>query len=362
MPVSFPHIGSFTYVMESIIKEMNRNDILLPSKPTNKTKLLGASHSPEFICTPFKMLLGSLIEVLDRGATELIEPGFVAFCRFGYYFPVHKLILEDLGFEFEFINMNYEKPIDILKAIKEYGNNLNYISAIRALQIGWVKNRFIDVVDKLLCRYRAIELTKGTTKHLADKMYRLIVETRGLKDIKRLGKNIPDIFAKEIEIDRSMNPLKVGLVGELYAVLEPAINLDVMRRLNELGVIVYSPISFTRWIDVGEKLNLFKKQHHKIAIKKAKPYVEFRLGGETQESIGSSIMFKEKNWDGVIHLYPLTCMPEIISRSILPQISKEYDIPIVSLVLDEHTGEAGLQTRLEAFVDLMQYKRREFIN
>ena len=69
-------------------------------------------------------------------------------------------------------------------------------------------------------------------------------------------------------------------------------------------------------------------------------------------------MFKEEGWDGVIHLYPFTCMPEIISRSILPQISKEYDMPVLSLVLDEHTGEAGLLTRLEAFVDLLERKRR----
>jgi len=59
----------------------------------------------------------------------------------------------------------------------------------------------------------------------------------------------------------------------------------------------------------------------------------------------------------MVHLYPFTCMPEIISRSILPQISKEYDMPVLSLVVDEQTGEAGFQTRLEAFIDLLYRKR-----
>ena len=104
-------------------------------------------------------------------------------------------------------------------------------------------------------------------------------------------------------------------------------------------------------------MNFFKKYHHQEAIKRAKPYLEHRLGGKAQESIGSAILYKEHGWDGMIHLYPFTCMPEIISRSILPQVSKEIDFPILSLVLDEHTGEAGLQTRLEAFVDML--KRRE---
>lgn len=53
----------------------------------------------------------------------------------------------------------------------------------------------------------------------------------------------------------------------------------------------------------------------------------------------------------------LACMPEIISRSILPQVSRDHDMPVLSLVLDEHTGEAGIQTRLEAFVDLLERNR-----
>jgi len=51
-------------------------------------------------------------------------------------------------------------------------------------------------------------------------------------------------------------------------------------------------------------------------------------------------------------------MPEIVAESILPTIQKDYDIPILTLVVDEMTGEAGYLTRLEAFVDLLK-KRRE---
>jgi predicted nucleotide-binding protein (sugar kinase/HSP70/actin superfamily) len=104
-------------------------------------------------------------------------------------------------------------------------------------------------------------------------------------------------------------------------------------------------------------MNILKRKHHQIAIKKAKPFLKYPLGGKARESIGSAIMFKEEGWDGMIHLYPFTCMPEIISRSILPEISRKYDLPILSLVLDEHTGEAGLKTRLEAYVDLLDRKK-----
>ncbi|NHJ87566.1 MAG: hypothetical protein FK734_19045 [Asgard group archaeon] len=355
MPISFPYLGSFTFVFESIARAMGRKDIVMPNKPTYKTKQLGARYSPEFICTPFKMILGTYLEVLEKGAYELVGTLFVDYCRLGYYTPVVELILEDLGYDFEFMYLNFNQPLDFIKEMKRRTEGLTYLGTARAFQIGWVKNRFIDLVDKYLNSYRAVEITKGSTEAVAEKAYRVIVETEGMCNIRKLRYVIPKMFS-EVEIDTKAHPLKVAVVGELYAVVEPAINLDVMKRLNELGVISETPITFTRWIDIGARMNIFKKKHFREAVKRAKPYVGYRLGGKTQESLGSIVMYKEENWDGVVHLYPFTCMPEIVTRSILPQVSKEHDIPVLSLVLDEHTGETGYQTRLEAFTELLKIR------
>ncbi|NHJ05951.1 MAG: hypothetical protein EAX90_14080 [Candidatus Heimdallarchaeota archaeon] len=54
-------------------------------------------------------------------------------------------------------------------------------------------------------------------------------------------------------------------------------------------------------------------------------------------------------------------LPEIIARNIIPQISKKFDIPVLSLVVDELTGEAGYQTRIEAFISLLERKRMKDI-
>lgn len=52
-------------------------------------------------------------------------------------------------------------------------------------------------------------------------------------------------------------------------------------------------------------------------------------------------------------------MPEIITRSFIPQLSKEHNMPVLSLVLDEHTGETGFQTRIEAFTDLLERRKEK---
>jgi predicted nucleotide-binding protein (sugar kinase/HSP70/actin superfamily) len=51
-------------------------------------------------------------------------------------------------------------------------------------------------------------------------------------------------------------------------------------------------------------------------------------------------------------------MPEIIADSILPNVVKDFDIPLLTLVIDEQSGRAGLVTRLEAFIDLLINRRR----
>ena len=105
---SYPHFGSLTYVFESLMIELGVN-YLVPHKPSKRTTELGARYGPEFVCTPFKLTLGTFIEMLDRGATTLGMGGCNAYCRFGYYWPVQKLILEDLGYNnFRFVHIDYE--------------------------------------------------------------------------------------------------------------------------------------------------------------------------------------------------------------------------------------------------------------
>lgn len=354
MPFTFPHFGSLTHVFEVVMREAGIKDLILPKKPNRKTAELGARYSPEFICTPFKLTLGTYIEMLEEGADELGSGSCHSWCRFGYYWPVQKLILEDLGYDFKFICLDYLRPSILLKTLqKEIGNNCSLQQAIRAFRIGWIKNRFTDLVDNLLYSYRVIETEKGLSEKIAEKAYRIIVETKELRNMKKLRKQLPEFFEKNIDVQKKDDLIKIGICGELYVVYEPSLNLDIHKKLNELGIVVENTVSLRSYLDIGLKLNPFVKSPYKTAIKAAKPYIENKCGGETLENVGDIVLGKKHGNDGMVHLYPFTCMPEIITRSLIPQISREHDIPVLSLVLDEHTGEAGFHTRLEAYADML---------
>ncbi|TET80607.1 MAG: CoA protein activase [Candidatus Heimdallarchaeota archaeon] len=358
MSITYPHFGSLTYLFEIFLNELGRYDIVKPKNPSRKTAIIGSQHSPEFICTPFKIVLGTFMESIEAGAYELVMDGFHAHCRFGYYWPVLKMILEDLGYDFRFIILDHTNPVEFLRVLKnDVSDNLKLFQILKALRIVWNKFCCIELVDKLLSSYRAVEIDKGSSELVAEKAFKLIVEEKGIRNIKDLKKKLPGLFEKEVCKDTKVNPLKVAIIGEIYVVLEPSLNLEIHKRLNGLGVIVDTPVSLRNYVDFEGIFNPFKKSHKQIALRKAKHYLEHSCGGDAQASIGDTILYKEKDWDGMVHLYPFTCMPEIISKSILPQISKEYNMPVISLTLDEQTGEAGFQTRLEAFVDLLERKK-----
>ena len=86
------------------------------------------------------------------------------------------------------------------------------------------------------------------------------------------------------------------------------------------------------------------------------------IGGDSIEAISDIINADDKGTDGIIHISPFTCMPEIMSQNIFPTMRQDCKIPILPLIMDEQTGRAGYITRLEAFVDLMRRRKRMLEN
>jgi len=142
---------------------------------------------------------------------------------------------------------------------------------------------------------------------------------------------------------------------------EPYVNLDLEKLLGSLGVEVVRSAYISDWINENILYNpsrLFRKMRFKRA---AKPYLSCFVGGHGWESVGDTILFAEKKFDGIIHILPFTCTPEIVAQSILTNVSRDYKIPILTLSLDEHSGQAGFLTRVEAFIDMVRERKRAIV-
>lgn len=62
--------------------------------------------------------------------------------------------------------------------------------------------------------------------------------------------------------------------------------------------------------------------------------------------------------DGIIHVTAFACGPDaMVDRLIEIETHKRSNLPYLSLTIDEQTGEAGVGTRIEAFLDMLRYRR-----
>ena len=104
----------------------------------------------------------------------------------------------------------------------------------------------------------------------------------------------------------------------------------------------------------------FRSEHSRTTLKKlARPYLKSLVGGHALESVAYTIRCANEGYDGVVHVAPTGCMPEISIRPILRRISRDMSIPVLELSFDEHSSHVGVVTRLEAFVDILYDRRKK---
>lgn len=356
MKMAFPHMGN-SYIAFNALGSAMGAEVIIPPRPTRKSIDSGALKAPEFVCLPFKVNMGDNINALQMGSDTLAMVSGMWACRFGYYGRLQHQILREEGYVFDSILLGREDLGAVYNKFRPIvkGN----------LAMAWL-NAFRDfrqkaiAVDAVECRAREVmpfERVRGATARAMNEGLSLIHQAKTRRETREAGRAaIDNLNGVEVERDRG-KPLHVAILGEIYTILEPAINFDIERRLGEQGIMVHPVTSVYTWLFrplvVDPSITITERR----ARRTAKPYVPYVLGGEEHHTIAGTINAARKGYDGVIHLYPFTCMPENICLSILPDIESKYDIPLLNICLDEHASPAGIETRLEAFVDLMNQRR-----
>lgn len=356
MKVSFPRMGysylAFRWLMEEIGLEA-----IVPPEPNNETLDLGVRYSPEFACIPFKVLMGTYLQAAEMGAEMIITSGGCGPCRAGYYWVMHQKLLQEIGLStkiigFEEPRLDYLDFIRKLNLIRKAGR-VSIKHFVRAVKIGWEKVKALDDLEILSYQVRPYEITRGDTTKALHLGLDLIDSANNIEAVEKSRVESLAIL-NNVPRDDTRDPLKVGIIGEIYVLIEPSINQYMQLMLGEMGVIAERSIYLSSYT----RENVITQGEQDIR-QAAKPYLnEFCIGGHGVNSIGETVLYAKHGYDGVIQLAPFSCIPEIVAKSILPRVSRELDIPVLTFFLDEQTSKAGVETRLEAFIDLLE-KRRE---
>jgi predicted nucleotide-binding protein (sugar kinase/HSP70/actin superfamily) len=333
-------------------------EIILPPRPTKRTLDLGIKHAPEFACLPFKITLGSMIEALELGADSIFMPGGWGPCRFGYFDVIQEQILKKLGYSFTMGSAkNPDDLSDMLDLMQRIAGLRSRTGLYKLFFFILVRLSFLDWALKKYFHNKAYETVSGETDRIFEKALHLIENSLSLS---QLFKSASTTFLRfrKMEKRNGTNPLRVAMVGELFTLLDPSANMEIDRWLAQRGIEVFKSVWLSDYLNDRFRFKPFRRNQLKLSSKYARPYLRFHSGGESIESVGKTILFAKNGIDGVIHIFPFTCMPELVAQTILMKVQKDLNLPILTLIIDEHTTPGGVETRLEAFTDLLERRRR----
>ena len=137
---------------------------------------------------------------------------------------------------------------------------------------------------------------------------------------------------------------KIGLIGHPYLVYDQYINMNICIKLEGIGYQIVYPENCT-----SDEVNLACERYPK---KLFWSYGKHLLGS------GLS-MLEKKQIQGLILISSFGCGIDAFMDELLIRANhREYHLPLTTITLDEHTGEAGFDTRLEAFIDMMEWRSK----
>lgn len=358
MKITFPHLGN-TYICVKAMLDEFGVDYVIPPFNSNKTLELGSKYAPEMSCLPLKLTIGNLIQAHEMGADTILMAGGFGPCRFGYYCQMQKEILKDAGYEMDLITLEASK-----ESVREIISRIRSMTGISGmLKIPYIVAKTariakaVDEIEALSFKMRAVESKRGSVDEIYRKFRNDALHTTG---IRRMSALIADTRAKLMKVPVNMSeiPLRIGIVGEIYTGIEQFASFGIQEKLGLMGAEADRKVTVSNWIIehiIKKGLHLPRDLEFASA---AEPWLGKMIGGHAQETLGHTVLYARDRYDGVIQIFPFSCMPEIVAESIIPSIENELGIPVLTLIIDEMTGEAGYMTRVEAFVDMLR-KRRE---
>ena len=180
---------------------------------------------------------------------------------------------------------------DLMQNIKKLINTrLTFRDYIRIGRFAWKQLVLLDKVERLSHKTRPLELRKGDSTQVYKKCVEMIAAAENYGDLLEIERE-SELLYDAIE-KKDYKPIKIGIVGEIYVLMEPASNLEIEEMLGEMGVYVERSMFLSGYTISNALLDLFHITGERDA-KNGSSYFKEMCGGHGRESVGNSIIFSK---------------------------------------------------------------------
>ena len=295
-------------------------EIVLSDKTTTKLINDGAGHVVSDTCLPIKVFVGHLINLLDKGVDTIFVPSLQS----TDYKINNCSKIRGLP---EIIRNVIDRPFKMIEPTldKTEGLNIKDFCYETAHQLGIFDEDLIEIAIMAgwECYNRFIKMAKsGVSQKVA---------------IESAIQNKQAI--KKMEL---VKPLSVVVMAHGYNLYDERLSMRLLDKLEKMGVKAFTSLNITR----EQQLNSIKELG------------EIQYWANELDLTGTAAFYLLNNSvDGIIALSAFGCGPDSLMVDEIQYHANERNMPMIHLTIDEHTGEAGFVTRLEAFVDMLSRKK-----
>ena len=297
-------------------------DIVLSDPTTKQTMSDGSALVVTETCLPIKIYLGHIINLINKGVKNIFVPSLQSIAPKVYNCSkirgLPDLVRNVIKGDYNLIEPTLDKSAKkqglyqfLKESVEAFGiTDFDTIKATK--KKGWkTYNNFLVMMQSGISYKKALKTAiEG----------KLIIE----------------------ELDNTAM-INVALISHGYNIYDDRACMKIFNKLEKMGVNVYTALQLT-----PEKMSeglLSMKSH--------------RYWANTAEMTGAAGHYlKDNKIDGIITLNAFGCGPDSLMVELITRKSKEFNKPMLALTIDEHTGEAGFITRLEAFIDMLFRKKR----
>ena len=363
MEGTYPGIGVMGDLVEAIA-EFTSDELIAPLPNSNTTLNLGMRYSPEGACLPFKLIAGSLMESIGRGANTVGMITERGPCRLGTYSLGLRLLLKEAGLDGGWVDFdNTNIRFGYMRRFKDlyrrkYNRNLPWLDMGRGFIMGMLRLSCVESLEAERNRLMAKQRKPGGVETCFQEGAANIRAARTPWAMRKALAQSKSAM-KAIPLDLKRPTVRVVITGEVFCVIDPFANGQIEQRLAQLGAEPCRVLWQTDYMLHGMGLGRFGHLGGRpAAIRAARPYMEEDIGGDAAANVGHAILAHRRGEDGLIHLKPFACMMEFISENVLRKVSEDLDFPVLSLTLDDVNGAERIHVRLEAYVENL-FRRRQ---
>lgn len=298
-------------------------DVILSDKTTKKIVSSGSALVVTETCLPIKVYMGAILNLLEKGIEKIFVPSLQSF------------------------------------APKIY--NCSKIRGLPDMVRNVVKQKFTMIeatLDKSEKNQGLYEFLTEIASHFHISDFKKIKEAskqawRTYNNFQIMTKSgmphdeaLKNAIAGKVQLTMNSNkkyPINVAVVSHAYNVFDEHISMKLLKKLENMEVRAFTSEQLTTQ-QLEEGINAFGQGKY--------------WANEHEMTGCAGHYIQDNRIDGIITLTAFGCGPDSLMIERIMRGAKTYNKPLLHLTIDEHTGEAGFITRLEAFVDMLYRKKR----